>query len=80
MDTKEEIVWILVIEHKYGFNHYANKTEEGMRAALDEYVQEWWNDYSFLGTMPEDPEERISEYFENVEDEWYTFDDTLVGP
>jgi hypothetical protein len=71
----DETVWVLVIDHRYGYNHYVNKTNEGMLNALAEYCREWWSDLDLNeGSMPSDRGELIDKYFENVYQEWYTCD------
>jgi len=72
-------VWVLVIEHKHGANHYAHRTEAGARATLAEYVAEWWDDWNGLDERPEDPEEAIKLYFEAQESEWYTMEEVVLG-
>lgn len=75
-------IWVLVIEHRYGFNHYANRTKEGMFETLADYIREWWDEHDYLmdsfDEIPTDRQKLINAYFENVDDEWYTFDEVIV--
>lgn len=73
------MVWILVIEHRYGFNHYASLTEEGMTDILYGYVEEWWEESTSEDEIPSNKNEAIDLYFETVEDEWYTYDHVKLG-
>jgi hypothetical protein len=70
----KELVWVLVIEHKYGFNHYAAKTKEGVMETLAEYCKEWWDDINPSAEIPLTIDEIIDVYFDNKYDEYYTYD------
>lgn len=73
-----ETVWVLMIEHRYGFNHYVNKTKEGMLSALEEYCREWWDELEIEDEIPSDRVELIEMYFDLVYEEWYTCDEVTV--
>lgn len=71
-------VWVLVIEHKHGFNHYAHRTEAGAMKTLAEYVAEWWSEVS-TDPMPDDPAEAVKIYFEDHQSEWYTLEEVNLA-
>lgn len=74
----EDKVWVLVIEHRHGFNHYVNKTNEGMLNALAEYCKEWWEELQYSEEIPSDRGELIDTYFDNVYEEWYTYEEVTI--
>ena len=78
-ETMEETVWVLVIEHRYGFNHYVNKTKEGMLSTLASYCEEWWDELDpEVGLLPSEQQEVIDVYFDHIYEEWYTYDQVTV--
>lgn len=72
-------IHVALIEHKYGSAIYAAKTYEGLMKLVYEYVREWWNHEIPNQPMPEDEKEAIDTYFEKVENEWLTTDETELG-
>lgn len=80
LEIKQETVWVLVIEHRHGFNHYVNRTEDGMIETLANYCEEWWDETDIEEAMPIDFAERIDMYFSNIYEEWYTTDTAFIGP
>ena len=62
-----EKVFIGVIEHKYGINHYASKTEEGLKKQLAEFCTDWWDDFASLSEIkiPATDQEIIDVYFDS---------------
>lgn len=77
--TIPETVFVLMIEHRYGFDHYANLTHEGATQVLSDYVAEWWDERDDLGEMPADAWKAINEYFYDHPDEWYILDEVELG-
>lgn len=75
-----ETVWVLVIEHEYGFNHYVNRSKDGMLDTLADYCREWWGDLEVDDEIPSDRGELIEMYFDLVYEEWYTCDEVSVHP
>lgn len=74
----EQTVWVLVIEHRHGFNHYVNRTKEGMLEELTNYCVEWWDEYGDPSKMPLTSDEIISAYFDDHDQEWYTYEEVIV--
>ncbi len=72
-------VWVLVIEHRHGFNHYVNKTKEGMLEELANYAVEWWDELDIPEEMPLTQQEIINTYFDDHDSEWYTYDEVVVN-
>ena len=62
-----EKVFIGVIEHKYGINHYASKTEEGLKKQIAEFCTDWWDDFASLSEIeiPATDDEIINVYFDS---------------
>lgn len=78
-----DMIWILSIEHRHGYNYYACEDEEAARQQLDLYVREWWETENYMNQdegveeieMPDDRGLRIERYFEELaDDEYYTMD------
>lgn len=63
-------VFVTVITHKYGTDHYVNFTREGANQILFAYVQEWWDDYMEGIKIPKDPKKAIKAYFERSARRW----------
>lgn len=72
-------VWVLVIEHRHGFNHYVNKTKDGMLDTLADYCREWWNELDEPIEMPLTRDDIIYTYFDSIYEEWYTFDECILN-
>ncbi len=73
-NKRDEAVWVLVIEHRHGFNHYVNRTKEGMLEELTNYCVEWWDEYGDPYEMPLTQQEIIDNYFDDHDSEFYTYD------
>ncbi len=54
-----------------------NRTQEGMMASLDEYIQDHWDEDD--GEMPDDPEKREEIFFNSDDVNWDYFT-MKVGP
>jgi hypothetical protein len=73
-NTKNIKIWIAVIEHDYGQSQYAGENENVVRSHVFDYVKGWWE--KEIGedlSMPEDRDEAIEAYFNEV-DETCTID------
>ena len=56
----------MAIEHKHGMDSWVYSSQESARAALLEFVTEWWESDGPAGgdaEMPEDADARIDQYF-----------------
>ena len=73
-----DTVWILAIDHDYGTNLSAHKTETGARDNLAGYVAEWWHREMGTEPLPDEPDEAIDVYFERVENESYTLEESAI--
>ncbi len=73
-----ETVWVLVIEHRHGFNHYVNRTKEGMLEELANYAIEWWDELEIPEEMPLTQQDIINTYFDDHDSEWYTYEEVVV--
>lgn len=70
-------VWVLVIEHKYGFDTFAFSDYQKAENRLFDYVKMYWTDASD-DECPEDAEEAIAEYFNSDVDEWYVLEQVEI--
>jgi hypothetical protein len=79
-------VWILVISHRYGDDITAYGTQELAWATLVDYVRDWW-DHETKGrdfdegedpSCPEDDTEAVEQYFNLVDDEFYSIQELTV--
>jgi hypothetical protein len=62
-------VWVLQVSHRHGEDLSCHSTEQRAKAALAEYCEEWWEHEVQDKPMPEDPQERIKLYYEEVGEE-----------
>lgn len=72
-------VWTVTIAHRHGDNLYINATEAGAKAALLGYVDENWRAEMRGEEPPADPDERISAYFDGVDDESCAIESFIIG-
>lgn len=77
-------VFVLVIEHRHGFDVTAHRTQDGALDTVHGYVAQWWDQEINGGRadktpMPADRDEAIRDYFEMVEGEWHTVTATVVA-
>jgi hypothetical protein len=63
-------VHVLTIEHKHGENVSVHRTAAGAQEKLHGYVIEWWEHEISDEPMPEDAEEAIKAYFDQVDHEF----------
>ena len=80
-------VWVLTITHKHGTDVRAFATEDGALNALGDYTGEWWESVADVGSSdgspvpePTDRDERITRYFEQIGDEWFTLEQVTIEP
>lgn len=74
----DDMIWILVIEDKYGFCHYAHRTYGGLTDTLYNWAAQYWDEdieYDDLGEIPDDKWEAINLYFQDHEVEFYTIEE-----
>lgn len=74
--TAQQIVHVLLIEHKHGSITNVYATGQAAYDALHEYVAENW--YDDDGPIPADQDAAIEAYFEDNGDEFYTLNDVSV--
>lgn len=74
-------IWVLVIEHRHGFNHYANRTIDGVYQTLYDYVNEWWKDLDYSDRSITDftQVDAVNYYFDNIYEEWFTLQEVILG-
>lgn len=79
-------VWVLVIEHRHGFNHYAHRTERGAHQTLYDYACEWWDELDDeIECEPRPaladfaPNDAVAFYFEHIYEEWYTLEEVALN-
>jgi hypothetical protein len=70
-------VWTCSITHRHGSFVTVHTSKTLARAAVATYVTEQWPN-EIGDEMPDDPEEAIEQYFEEVEGEYADIDDTEV--
>jgi hypothetical protein len=63
-----EKVWVLTINHKHGTDIWVRRTQESAWQILVDYATEWWAGEMAGAEMPEEPGDRVSLYFEEVND------------
>lgn len=74
------IVYTLMIEHRHGYNLSVHETDVDANLALAAYCRQEWNSEVFDKPMPTDSGQLIAAYFDAVEDEDATIDQTeLLG-
>ena len=78
-------VWFLLINHRHGVDITIHATQDSAYAGLVQYCRdEWENEFADANppaTPPEDDDELIDQYFENVDDETYEIDyRPVLGP
>jgi hypothetical protein len=73
-------VWVLAIEHRHGEELTVHQTRETADEALDRWVTEWWDDEVPGRVMPTDRDERITEYFDRADGEYYGMQLVPVTP
>lgn len=73
-------VWVLVIEHRHGFDVFVHRTQEGARQRLLAFVLEWWDREMDGAPQPDSPDLAIDMYFEENDREFYSLDDCVVAP
>jgi len=73
------LVYVTSIEHKYGTNIYVNKTEEGARTEIEDYVIENWDSEMPKGQLIQVSENAVEDYFNEVEEEFYFTEFCEVG-
>ena len=76
VELHPETVWVVMIEHKYGFDHWVHLSKEGAVKTLVCFITEWWDES--YGEKPEDDWDLICQYFDNVEEEWYIMDEITL--
>lgn len=66
---------VLTIENRHGTDSWICEDMDVAYEILDKYVKDWWAEESDDGEdIPEDRDERIERYFEEiVADEYYSF-------
>ena len=66
--VRKAVVWVLLIEHRYGIDMYACARKDRAHARLADFVARWWAREMPSGLpMPKDPDERIRAYFEHMD-------------
>ena len=78
--TQKQTLFITTISHRHGTNVYANTTEAGAYNTIDQYVQEWWIEDKHNNPLPPEMFDRIQQYFETADDEYYNIDPVEVEP
>ncbi len=81
-------VWVLTVDHRHGQDMWVHETEAGAKGSLAGYVREWWSELTgrwdaredLPAEAPDDDDEAIATYFENVDDEWSTLNQAAVLP
>ncbi|MBL7163240.1 MAG: hypothetical protein ISS57_11585 [Anaerolineales bacterium] len=77
--TNKIALWVGVVGNKYGVNTYVAVSEEALRKEIFEYVKAWWQDELGDLPLPQDRDQAIEAYFEQVESETCTIDSTTLA-
>lgn len=75
------LVHVLTIHHRHGEDVTVATTADLAYAALDDYVQEWWDQEGEppIPPLPATPEARRDQYFkERATEEWYEVNEQTV--
>ena len=61
-----EKIFVGVIEHKYGTNYYASRTQDGLEKQIADFCRDWWDSFVSLCDIeiPDEPEAIIEIYFD----------------
>ena len=76
----DENMWVLMVEHRHGTDVSIHRTEQGAKDALTVYVDYWWGREFPGAAAPADDNERVTEYFERIHDEFHTINEAPVLP
>ena len=77
--TNKITLWVAVVGNKYGVNSYVAISEETLRDEIFEYVKTWWGDEMGDQSLPQDRDQAIEAYFEQVESESCMIDTTTLA-
>ena len=79
-------LWLVSIETRHGTDNSAHITQAGAERAVQRYVAYWWDEEmqaehgDEAPPMPEDPDEAVTLYFEELDDEYYSIEQIPVLP
>lgn len=77
--NQPETVWLLTIDHRHGTDTFVHKTEDGAKATLVCYVEDWWSEQCGDLEIPDD-DVAITAYFDAAGDEYYSLEERTVMP
>jgi hypothetical protein len=71
--TQPQIVYVLVVEHEYGTDCWAFDSKKAAQQQVRNYVKDWWEQLDRDDKFSDfsDPDEAVTCYFEEKDDEWY---------
>lgn len=75
-------IYVACIDHRYGTDMYADRTEEGLYAKLSLFCRQWWETDGPKGEPAPDNRELVQAYFEHQSErgeEWYRTDEIEIG-
>jgi hypothetical protein len=62
------IIFCATISHKHGTNFYVDHTEELLQKQIADFVRENWNLECIEGEIPDNDDEAVEQYFEQMAD------------
>ena len=65
------MIWVGEITNEHGTNLYAGTSEEAVRRQFADYCIAWWDDNMEGEEMPDNDDDLITMYFDNVDGESY---------
>lgn len=75
----EERVWVLMIQHKHGNTTSVFRELLTLEEELYKWVKEYWHEVEeALGSYIPDDMEAVDKYFEEHQNEDYTYDEVLL--
>lgn len=67
--TEKLEIWVLRIDHRYGYDTSIHSTEQAAKDSLVEYVHQEWESEMGDKDKPSDPAQMIEVYFDHTDDE-----------
>lgn len=62
--------YALIVSHRHGQNITVHPSEEAAKAALADFVDDWWEAEEIEDEKPSDREEMVDIYFDQIDEQW----------